>query len=308
MNFPIPQRLNAILTFSIMAIMSFHFYILVTFELSLFLLFLLSLSYGIFMNTGYALIHEAFHGVLNENKILNDLMGVCLCLFFPVPFHLIRQGHIGHHLRNRSDDEAFDFYFKEEFTPWKYMQYFGILTGFYWLTVCLSNFVVIILPTFLIKKFETLFSFDNPSKALFKSLNSTYGRIIFLEGVFNLTIHLSFLIILKVTFWKYFLLLYGFGLLWSAMQYVHHYDTSRDVIWGTRNLKTFYLLDKLWLNHNWHLSHHLFPTIPWIHLAKLKLPINPNRENMFWHCLKMWVGPSKTTMRVENKFKNDIIR
>ena len=74
---------------------------------------LLSLAYGIVMNSGYALLHEAEHNLLYPNAVVNQAVGALLALFFPAPFHLIRQGHIGHHVRNRSDDEAFDLYFED---------------------------------------------------------------------------------------------------------------------------------------------------------------------------------------------------
>src|SRR5713101_1141469 len=76
--------------------------------------FLLAFAYGIVMNSGYAMLHEAEHNLLHANPIVNQSVGALLALFFPAPFHLIRQGHIGHHVRNRSDDEAFDLYFEDE--------------------------------------------------------------------------------------------------------------------------------------------------------------------------------------------------
>src|SRR5450755_5041611 len=81
-----------------------------------------------------------------SNRRLNDATGMLMALFFPAPFHLIRQGHIGHHLRNRSDDEAFDLYFDGEHLVWKYLQLYGILTDLYYLVVALSNLVVLIVP------------------------------------------------------------------------------------------------------------------------------------------------------------------
>src|SRR3954471_13333621 len=71
----------------------------------------LCVAFGILMNSVYAIIHEAEHAMLFPNRVANEFTGVLMALFFPAPFHLLRQGHIGHHLRNRSDDEAFDLYF-----------------------------------------------------------------------------------------------------------------------------------------------------------------------------------------------------
>ena len=72
----------------------------------------LSLAFGILMNSVYSVIHEAEHRMLFAIPWLNDLSGVFMALFFPAPFHLLRQGHLGHHMRNRSDDVAFDLYFE----------------------------------------------------------------------------------------------------------------------------------------------------------------------------------------------------
>src|SRR4051812_3112263 len=67
----------------------------------------LAVGFGLLMNSVYAVVHEAEHAMLFPNCAANEFAGVIMALFFPAPFHLIRQGHIGHHLRNRSDDEAF---------------------------------------------------------------------------------------------------------------------------------------------------------------------------------------------------------
>src|SRR4051794_2890516 len=92
-------------------------------------------------NSVYAIVHEAEHGMLHPNRRVNEFVGVVMSLVFPAPFHLIRQGHIGHHLRNRSDDEAFDFYFDGEHRVWKWLQLYGVLTGMFWVMVVLSNVV-----------------------------------------------------------------------------------------------------------------------------------------------------------------------
>lgn len=86
---------------------------------------LLALGYGVVMNSGYAMLHEAEHGILHPHRGLNDAVGTVLALVFFAPFHLIRQGHIGHHIRNRSDDEAFDLYFENASRFWKCGQLYG---------------------------------------------------------------------------------------------------------------------------------------------------------------------------------------
>src|SRR5258707_8979614 len=63
----------------------------------------LALAYGLVMNTGFALCHEAEHDIFHTNPTVNNAAGMIVTLFFPASFQLRRQGHIGHHLRNRTD-------------------------------------------------------------------------------------------------------------------------------------------------------------------------------------------------------------
>ncbi|HUR45219.1 MAG TPA: fatty acid desaturase, partial [Candidatus Saccharimonadales bacterium] len=112
----------------------------------------LTVGFAILMNSVYAIIHEAEHGILLRNRFWNNVAGACMALFFPAPFHLIRQGHIGHHMRNRSDDEAFDFYFAGDNPVWKWMQLYGVLTGLFWVTIVFSNLVVLFVPSVLTRR------------------------------------------------------------------------------------------------------------------------------------------------------------
>ncbi|MGH9723181.1 MAG: fatty acid desaturase family protein [Bryobacteraceae bacterium] len=266
----------------------------------------LALGYGIVMNTGYALIHEAEHGMFHPSPRWNAAAGVVLALFFPAPFHLIRQGHLGHHMRNRSDDEAFDFYFEGENPVWKYAQLYGTLTGMFWLVIALSNFAVVVSPKLLLPRYGR---FDRPTESLLESLNPRYQRMIRAEAFAAITLHAALMWGFGVAWWRYAAVLAGFGFIWSAMQYAHHFGAARDVQKGARNLRTFALIDKLWLNHNWHLNHHMRPTVPWIHLPGLFQGEEYERRGSLTAAyFRMWRGPRFTTERIENRFAGRIIR
>ena len=105
----------------------------------------------------------------------------------------------------------------------------------------------------------------------------------------------------------YLAVMFGFGFTWSAMQYAHHYGTVRDVRRGAMNLKTFPLLDLVWLNHNWHLNHHLHPTVPWIHLPWLS-DAREARGSLYAAYLREWRGPRFSTERVENRYAGQVIK
>ncbi len=266
----------------------------------------LALVFGLVMNSVYSIIHEAEHAILFSNRQLNDAAGAIMALFFPAPFHLIRQGHLGHHLRNRSDDEAFDFYFEGDHRLWRFMVMYGILTGCYWVVVVLGNIVFLFLPFASNKKY---WEFDRPAVAFMESLNPSYRRLIQLECLAVIVLHTAIVWTLKIPPLNYAVMYFGFGFTWSAMQYVHHYGTERHVTRGARNLRLWAPIDRLWLNHNWHLAHHEHPTVPWIHLPTLAAASEPAKRGfLLWSYLKMWRGPRKANDHVENRYAGRIIR
>jgi fatty acid desaturase len=259
------------------------------------------------MNSVYAIIHEAEHAMLFPNRRCNDFAGAVMALFFPAPFHLIRQGHLGHHLRNRSDDEAFDLYFEDDHPIWRHLVLYGILTGCYWIVVVLSNLVFLVVPFAAKKQF---LDFDRPAMAFRQSLNPRYNRLIRVEGLAAILLHAAILWTLHIPPLNYLAIYFAFGLTWSSMQYVHHYGTERHVTRGAKNLWIFGPLDAIWLNHNWHRTHHENPTVPWNHLPRLagEEPATPSQGFLPAAYLRMWRGPRRTTEHVRNKFAGQVIR
>lgn len=255
----------------------------------------LAAAFAILGNSIYAVIHEAEHGLLHPNRRINDWLGAGLALLFPAPYHLIRQGHLGHHRRNRTDDEAFDCYFDED-RPWlKRLIFYGIITGCYWILVACSNVLVLAVP-FLFT--ERWFGFDRPSAAFMEALDPRLFRRIQLEAAAAIGLHMFIIWFFGVSPLVYAAVYFGFGFSWSAMQYVHHYGTPRDVVDGARNLRCPAWIDAVWLNHNWHLVHHQKPHVPWPYLPALGAQARGPRESLVWHYLRMWRGPRHTTTRL----------
>ncbi len=264
----------------------------------------LAVVFGIVMNSVYSTAHEAEHSMLFSNRRWNECVGAALMLFFPAPFHLMRQGHLGHHLRNRSDDEAFDYYFEGDHKLWRILAFYGILTGFFYLVVVLSNVVFLILPYRADKKFLKV---DQPTAALIESLNPRYRHIIRLECAGAIALHTGIVWLLQIPLWHYIAMYAGYGFLWSAMQYVHHYGTERHVTRGAKNLWIWKPIDLLWLNHNWHLTHHTHPSIPWIHLPATAEEGDTKRGSLITAYLKMWRGPRKAPSNVPNAHSGKVI-
>lgn len=300
----IPNRLNAaILALQIVAIFScFRAAAVLS---STWALAALTCWFAVLMVGAYSIIHEAEHGVLFTNARANLAGGVIMAAFFPVPFHLLRQGHIGHHLRNRSDDEAFDLWFEGESPVWKWIQWIGVLTGLFYLVIVVGNIVALAIPFALKRRW---FEFDRPSAAFMDALNPKYQRVIQIEALGVIALHTLIVWLMRIPATRYLALYGAFGALWSGMQYVHHYATERHITRGARNLWVWRPIDKLWLNHNWHRAHHEHPTVSWIHLEKLGGAAGDDRQFLPWVYLRMWLGPRKATTHVENRFAGKVIR
>lgn len=301
---PIPFVLNAGIVLAQLCAVGLCFYILPRTDNGWELL-ALACVFGVVMNSVYSSIHEAHHRVLFPSEALNDAIGILLSLLFPAAFHLLRQGHIGHHVRNRSDDEVFDLYFDSRDKVWKYIVWYGILTGFYWGLVVISNFALLLAPALLAAR---NYSWHRTFEAFLESFNPAYLRLMQLEALIALVLHAAIIFLLGVSFWKYLGMYYGFGLMWSSMQYIHHYAAERDVLRGARNLYVNQILDFIWLNHNLHRTHHCNPSVPWNQLPDLAREEGDQADFLLDHYWGMWKGPKQATESVQNRYAGRIIR
>lgn len=302
-RYPIPATLNVAIIIVQITVMFAIFYG-ASVATSWWQLLLLAVAMGIVGNSVYSIIHEAEHRILHPKTLLNDSLGVTMALFFPAPYHLLRQGHLCHHRFNRTDSEAFDLYFDGDI-PWvKWIKFYSIITGIYWVTVVFANFAVLLFPFLLKRRFYEL---DDHLASFMDNLDAKYWPLVKIEALLAIALHTLVVYLFEIPLLHYAIVYFGFGFSWSAMQYVHHFGTQRHVLRGTRNLWIWAPIDRMWLNHNWHLAHHQQPTVPWIYLPKLSEENNEtDRGFLLWHYLRMWRGPRKTDEHVENKFAGKV--
>jgi len=304
-RYPIPTTLNVVIIIAQLATLFAIFYGAGVAN-TWWQLLLLAFAMGIVGNSVYSIIHEAEHRILHPNPTLNDSLGVTMALFFPAPYHLLRQGHLCHHRFNRTDAEAFDLYFEGDISWVKWIKFYSIITGVYWVTVVLANVAVLIFPFLLKRRF---YEFDDHLASFMDKLDATYWPLVKIEAMLAIALQVFIVYIFDIPLLNYAMIYFGFGFSWSAMQYVHHFGTERHVLRGTRNLWIFAPIDLAWLNHNWHLAHHQQPTVPWIYLPKLSKDRNEaHREFLLWHYLRMWRGPRKTDEHVENVYAGKIVQ
>ena len=100
----------------------------------------------------HSLLHEATHNKLHPEASKNNFNGFLCALVFPMTWTMASMTHKGHHRRNRTDTERFDFYYPNESKFQKSLQWYFILTGLYYFTVPLGIFIIGILPRVILKK------------------------------------------------------------------------------------------------------------------------------------------------------------
>jgi fatty acid desaturase len=259
----------------------------------------LGAAFVLTMNSVYFAIHEAEHGLLFSNRRINDAVGTALALFLPASYTFIRNVHLAHHIHNRSDEEVFDVYSDDDPAWWKKLQFFGILTGGFWLTLVMGNLAFAVIPMRWLSRAAQI---DRPSAAVMKYVNRHNRWRIRAEAWMVLILHSTIAWWLGAWAIRYAMIYAAFGVSWSTLQYVHHYGTCRDVLRGAKNLRYGRVLDVLWLNHGWHLTHHLHPTVSWLHLQQITGDDEPRTESLGRAYLKMWRGPILTREHVKNRY------
>lgn len=56
------------------------------------------------------MMHEAVHSVTAKSTLLNRVIAIISSWAFPTSFLLQKQAHLGHHARNRTYAELYDYY------------------------------------------------------------------------------------------------------------------------------------------------------------------------------------------------------
>lgn len=242
-------------------------------------------------NTLFSLLHEAVHGVFSKNRFVNDLFGVIAAATFPTSFTMQKIAHLGHHKRNRTDKELYDYYLPHESKTLRDVWlYGGNLLGLYWFIIPLSNLMIITMPML----FKSQWFVHGPAKVLgFESYLEEIAQYsivrIWFEALFALAYQVMLWYLLGLTWEAWLLCHWFFALHWSALQYVDHAWSPRDVMKGAWNLRVLPVSRWLALNYHYHLAHHQSPLVPWIHLPKLV--DKADEQPTFWSIyFSLWGG------------------
>jgi len=108
-----------------------------------------ALAFSFTTNTLFSLLHEAVHGILHPDAAMNRWLGRFAAAWFPTSLELQRGFHLTHHRNNRSPIERFDYIEAGDIAWLKRLQWYGILTGLYWVVTQLGLLVWLCAPVLL---------------------------------------------------------------------------------------------------------------------------------------------------------------
>jgi len=255
-----------------------------------------ALAFSFLANTCFSLLHESVHGVFHPNARVNDLFGAVSAAFFPTGFHFQRACHLGHHARNRTAFETFDYIYPGDSRALKTLEWYGILAPSYWLTVILGWILFGLAPGML----RLGARFASRSAAAEHTAGPAYARGLEAVSPVRARLELAFTVALQATLWlalglslRGWLACYlAFAVNWSALQYADHAFSPLDVRRGAWDLRVPRLWRWIFLNYHLHRAHHMNPRVPWLHLPRHVDETVP-RPSFFAQYLAMWRGPRR---------------
>lgn len=249
---------------------------------------LAALVFSFVMQTGFSLLHEAEHRKLHASRRVNDGLGFVCAAMFPGSFQLMTVAHLNHHKVNRSDAELVDYFKPGESPALKCLQFYGLITGLIWVSAPLITLIICLTPTSLIEKsfakrqnssVTRYLAFIQKAGATRVRLETALGGVLWLAAWWMLDMN-----------WQAVAICYAaFAFSWSSQQYIYHVRTPRHLIEGAFDLKLWRPVQWLYLNFNYHLSHHRAPNVPWLHMPQVAT-CRPTQGYLHTY-LKLWRPP-----------------
>lgn len=245
-------------------------------------------------NTTFSLLHESVHGIFHPNRTINEWFGRLNAAFFPTALTFQRIFHLGHHRRNRTDAELFDYYSPHDNRFLKYVQWYGILTAVYWVVspvACLLYLLcpwVLHLPLF--RGDHSKIAQQTGADAMLSGFENAPGLHIRSEILFSILVQAAMVYLLDLTLFGWLLCYGAFALNWSSLQYADHAWSVRNVYDGAWNLKVNKAVQYVFLNYHHHRAHHQNPQVSWIHLSRY-VDFSEDRPSFLKMYLRMWLGP-----------------
>lgn len=252
-------------------------------------------AFSILNNTPFALMHEAVHGVASTSARRNDVIGVLAGWMFPTSFTMQKTAHLGHHARNRTDQELYDYYLPHQSKLTRNIWlYAGNLLGLYWFCVPLSNLVYLACPPL----YRSRLFVERIAPALgfgpyVRDLAQLQPGRVWLEIACAFSYQAALWYALDLTWQGWLLAHWLFAVHWSALQYVDHAWSARDVAGGAWDLRVSTPMRWIALNYHLHRAHHRYPGATWIQLPGLAERVGqPSFWQIYWSLWRNGVQPA----------------
>ena len=254
-----------------------------------------AIAFSYVNNTIFSLLHESVHGIFHARRAINDAFGMLGAAFFPTGFLFQRICHFGHHRRNRTDDELFDYYTpnKSRFQTWFHL--YCLLTGWFWFSAPLGCAIYLLTGPFFARTVfkEKIARFYGMEPMVADLARAPRGRMR-AELLFTLAFQAGLIVALDLSLAGWLACYAAFALNWCSLQYTDHAYTRRDVREGASNLRVNRIVQWIFLNYHHHLAHHRDPTVPWIHLPKF-VDYSQPRPSFLHTYARLWLGPRHTS-------------
>ena len=290
---PIPNRINLVLCLALPVVCAGALH-QASHATTGWQLALWAVLFGYANNTVFSLLHEAVHGILFSHRRWNDGMGSWLACWFPTAFGMQRAFHLAHHRHNRTDGEFFDGFYPGDHLLLKRLQWYGIITGVYWLHNPLACLLWLGCPWLLRRP-----GLRDATRQQVRQHGAAHmlAALERLDPWRSRAEVLLMVLVQAALWWSLDLTLIGwaacygaFAVLWGSLQYADHAFSPRSIRDGAWNLRVSLPARWIFLNYHHHLAHHQHPTLPWLHLGRMIDPAVPRPS--FWRIyLRMWLGP-----------------
>jgi fatty acid desaturase len=255
---------------------------------------LAAVAYSYVGNTVFSLLHESAHGIFHPRRAVNDAFGCVSAALFPTGFTFQRLCHLGHHRKNRTDAELYDYYRpgQSRFLGW--YRLYGLLLGFYWAAIPVGCFLYLVVGRLLTSAPFRLVARPMGLQARLEDLARAPEARVRLEILFTAAVQAALVLGLGLTLTGWLLCYVAFALNWCALQYTDHAWTVRDIRNGASNLRVNRVVQYVFLNYHHHLAHHQHPWVPWLHLHRF-VDFDAPRPSFLRTYLSLWLGPRPTT-------------
>jgi len=197
--------------------------------------------------------HEAVHGVLSRNKVLNRVLGIACAMPVLQNYSAYKVLHLRHHkhLGHQGDPDHYDNY-----TRWTWLVF-----SMHWLRLIVGYPIYIVMIPIL--GFRQGKPSDRCWIALEVLLLFIAIGIAFSVTPWNVILHA----------WVIPMILINTMVNIRGMSQHTFLEEPDDPVRGTRSILTNRLTEFFMCNENYHLEHHLFPSVPWYNLKRLHFEI-----------------------------------